>query len=234
MTGMMKWRILLHFFSFFPGMLWAQRISGVENYAINRPGVVMIRTEYSAVVYVNSMKMDSKAFNAVLDSIQKLDHAGGLTAEQKLDMVLREMNNKPARFFQTTFDYIKQVEQITATGTGFFLTGDGYVATNCHLIERDNAYIRRQFILTAFQQITDASIAALENSWATHFNETQRTLLYNTYAAVYSRLFSMILYDLKRETYVVYRRKTVVRGRRRSWRALCGRGSLCRGRMLRY
>jgi serine protease Do len=180
-------------------------ISGVENYALNRPGIVMIRTVYSANVAVNSMKMDEKAFNALLDSIQKLDHGGGVSAEQKLDIVLREMNNRPSRFFQTTFDYIKQAEQITATGTGFFITGDGYVATNCHLIDRDDAFIRRQFILSAFQQITDASIAALESSWATRFTDQQRSLLYNTYASVYSRLFSMILYDLKKNIYVVYR-----------------------------
>ena len=181
------------------------KISGVENYALNRPGIVMIRTEYTANVYVNSMKMDSRAFNSLLDSIQNLDHGGGVLAEQKLDIVLREMNNRPSRFFQTTFDYIKQPEQITATGTGFFVTEDGYVATNCHLIDRDDAFIRRQFILSAFQQITDASIAALETSWATHFTDQQRSLLYNTYASVYSRLFSMILYDLKKNVYVVYR-----------------------------
>ncbi|HEY4109521.1 S1C family serine protease [Puia sp.] len=181
------------------------RLSGVENYALNRPGVVMIRTEYTANVYVNSMKMDNKAFNALLDSIQNLDHGGGVTAEQKLDIVLQEMNNRPARFFQTTFDYIKQPEQITAIGTGFFITGDGYVATNCHLIDREDAFIRRQFILSAFRQITEASIAALETSWATHFTEAQRSLLYTTYASVYSRLFSMILYDLKKNVYVVYR-----------------------------
>ena len=183
----------------------AVTLSGVENYALNRPGVVMIRTEYSANVYVNSMKMDNKAFNRLLDSIQKLDHGGGVSAEQKLDIVLREMNQSPGRFFQTTFDYIKQAEQITATGTGFFITDNGYVATNCHLIERDDAFIRRQFILSAFQQITDASISALETSWATRFTGQQRSLLYNTYASVYSRLFSMILYDLKKNIYVVYR-----------------------------
>src|ERR1700760_1171519 len=181
------------------------RLSGIQNYALNRPGVVMIRTEYSANVYVNSMKMDKRAFNSLLDSIQNLDHGGGVTPEQKLDIVLREMNNRPARFFQTTFDYIKQPEQITAIGTGFFITGDGYVATNCHLIDRDDAFIRRQFILSAFRQLTDASISALEISWATHFPEQQRSLLYNTYASVYSRLFSMILYDLKKTVYVVYR-----------------------------
>ena len=181
------------------------RLTGIQNYALNRPGVVMIRTEYSANVYVNSMHMDNKAFNALLDSIQNLDHGGGVTPEQKLDIVLREMNNRPARFFQTTFDYIKQPEQITSIGTGFFITGDGYVATNCHLIDREDAFIRRQFILSAFRQITEASIAALETSWATRFNDEQRSLLYNTYASVYSRLFSMILYDLKKNIYVVYR-----------------------------
>jgi hypothetical protein len=172
------------------------RLSGVQNYALNRPGVVMIRTEYSANVYVNSMRMDNRAFNRLLDSIQNLDHGGGVTSEQKLDIVLREMNNRPARFFQTTFDYIKQPEQITSIG---------YVATNCHLIDREDAFIRRQFILSAFRQITEASITALETSWATHFTEQQRSLLYNTYASVYSRLFSMILYDLKKTVYVVYR-----------------------------
>jgi S1-C subfamily serine protease len=204
MKGIGKYLLLI--LLLFPvAIAWGQKISGMANYAVNRPGVVMIRTEYSASVYVNSMKMNNKAFNALLDSIQRLDQAGGVTAEQKLDIVLREMNNHPARFFQTSFDYIKQPEQITAIGTGFFLTGDGYVATNCHLIDRDNGFIRRQFILSAFQQITDASITALENSWATTFNEQQRSLLYNTYASVYSRLFSMILYGLKKDIYVVYR-----------------------------
>ncbi|HEY6899336.1 MAG TPA: trypsin-like peptidase domain-containing protein, partial [Puia sp.] len=78
-------------------------------------------------------------------------------------------------------------------------------ATNCHLIDREESFIRRQFILSAFHQITDASIAALESSWAIRFTEQQRSLLYNTYASVYSRLFSMILYDLKKNIYVVHR-----------------------------
>jgi len=183
-------------------------LSAAGNYALNRPGVVMIRTEYTANVYVNSMKMDEHAFNALLDSIQRLDHGGGVSPEQKLDIVLREMNNRPERFFKTTFDYIKQPEQITASGSGFFISSDGYVATNCHLIDRDESFIRRQFILAAFRQISEASIAALENAWAAHFNEQQRSLLYNTYASVYSRLFSMILYDVRRNIYVVYRSGT--------------------------
>ena len=183
----------------------AQKPGGAYNYALNRPGVVMIKTVFSANVYVNQMNMDTRNFNKLLDSIQKLDTVGVIyTAEQKLDMVLKEMNNHPNRFFKATLDYIREPEEITSTGTGFFITADGYLATNCHLIDRENAYIRRRFILSAFQQITDAHIAALESSWATRFTDQQRDLLYNTYASMYSRLFSMVLYDLKKEVFVVY------------------------------
>ncbi|MBS1597486.1 MAG: trypsin-like peptidase domain-containing protein [Bacteroidetes bacterium] len=183
----------------------AQKFSSVQNYAINRPGVVMIKTVFSADVYVNKMKMDERNFNLVLDSLQSVDSSGVIyTAEQKLDIVLKQINDNPYRFFKATLDYIKQPEEITSNGTGFFITGDGYVATNCHLIDRDNAFIRRQFILSAFQQITNANITALESSWATTFTEQQRSVLYNTYASVYSRLFSMVLYNLKKDIYVVF------------------------------
>jgi serine protease Do len=186
--------------------LSAQDISAVENYAINRPGVVMVKTIFSADVYVNKVKMDNGKFNRLLDSIQNLDNRGMIySAEEKLDIVLRELHNNPGRYFKATMDYIRQGEEITSSGTGFFLTPDGYLATNCHLIDLENSFIRRQFILAAFQQVTEENIAALQNSWATTFTEQQRNLLNNTYASIYSRLFSMVLNGLKKEIYVVFR-----------------------------
>jgi len=196
---------------------FTQKLSAVQNYAMNRPGVVMIKTVFSADVYVNKMKMDSRNFNLLLDSLQSVDSSGVIyTAEQKLDIVLKQINDNPYRFFKATLDYIKQPEEITSSGTGFLITGNGYVATNCHLIDRDNAFIRRQFILSAFQQITNANITALESSWATTFTEQQRNVLYNTYASVYSRLFSMVLYNLKKDIYIVYSTGVESGGEKRS------------------
>jgi serine protease Do len=185
--------------------LSAQQLTAVQNYGVNRPGVVMVRTVFSADVYVNKMQLDSKHFNRLIDSIRKIDSSGIIySAEQKLDIVLKEINNHPNRFFKASLDYIKEPEEITSSGTGFLITSDGYVATNCHLIDRDNAFIRRQFFLSAFQQITEANISALENAWATLFSEQQKSILYNTYASVYARLFSMALYDLRKDIYIEY------------------------------
>ncbi len=183
----------------------AQKLSAVQNYGVNRPGVVMVRTVFSADVYVNKIQLDSRHFNQLVDSIQRSDSDGIIyTAEQKLDIVLKEINSHPNRFFKASMDYIKEPEEITSSGTGFVVTADGYVATNCHLIDRDNAFIHRQFFLSAFQQITEANISALENAWATKFSEQQKSILYNTYASVYARLFSMALNDLRKEIFVEY------------------------------
>lgn len=183
----------------------AQKLTAVENYGINRPGVVMVRTVFSADVYVNNMRLDSRNFNRLLDSLHRIDSSGTIyTPEQKLDIVVNAISSRPNRFFKASLDYIKQPEEITSNGTGFLITQDGYVATNAHLIDRDRTFIRRQFILSAFQQITEANIAAFESAWATRFSDQQRTLLYNTYASAYARLFNMALYDLKKEIFVEY------------------------------
>src|SRR5450432_242485 len=184
---------------------YAQQLTAVQNYGVNRPGVVMVRTVFSADVYVNKIQLDSRHFNHLVDSIRKVDSSGVIyTPEQKLDIVLKEINLHPSRFFKASLDYIKEPQEITSSGTGFLVTGDGYVATNCHLIDRDNAFIRRQFFLSAFQQITEANISALEKGWATLFSEQQKSILYNTYASVYARLFSLSIYDLKKDIYIEY------------------------------
>jgi S1-C subfamily serine protease len=190
---------------FLPVSSEGQKLSAVQNYGVNRPGVVMVRTVFSADVYVNKIQLDSRHFNQLVDSIQRSDSDGIIyTAEQKLDIVLKEINNHPNLFFRASLDYIKEHQEITSSGTGFVVTADGYIATNCHLIDRDNAFIHRQFFLSAFQQITEANISALENAWATKFSEQQKSILYNTYASVYARLFSMALYDLRKEIFVEY------------------------------
>src|SRR5450755_4832233 len=72
---------------------YAQQLTAVQNYGVNRPGVVMVRTVFSADVYVNKIQLDSRHFNHLVDSIRKVDSSGVIyTPEQKLDIVLKEIN----------------------------------------------------------------------------------------------------------------------------------------------
>jgi len=92
--------------------------------------------------------MDNKAFNALLDSIQNWTMPAVYRPNKSWTSYAGD-EPRPAVFFKR-FRLYQTGGTDHPTGTGFFITDNGYVATNCHLIERENAFIRRQFILSPF------------------------------------------------------------------------------------
>src|SRR5688572_1120965 len=183
-----------------------QVISAEQNYAGNSPAVVMVQTVFSATVYVNKVGMNERRFNLLVDSVKKLDTTGTMfSAEEKLDIVVKALYNNPFRFFSATTEYFRQKHRILSSGTGFFITGNGYLVTNAHIIDRDSAFIRRKFILSTYQEVTETNIRSLQLSWAMTLTDEQRNLLNNAYSLIFSQVSSMILFDLKREIYIQYR-----------------------------
>jgi serine protease Do len=183
-----------------------QVISAEQNYAGNSPAVVMVQTVFSATVYVNKVQMNERRFDVLVDSVKRLDSTGTMfSAEEKLDIVVKALYNNPFRYFSATPEYFRQKHRILSSGTGFFVTGNGFLVTNAHIIDRDSAFIRRKFTLSTFQEVTEANIRALQSSWDMTLNDEQRNLLNNAYGTIYSQVSSLILFDLQREIYVQFR-----------------------------
>lgn len=184
----------------------AQGISPEQNYAINAPGVAMVQTVFSATVSVNKVEVNEARFQKLVDSVQQLDTTGKLlSSRQKLDIVVRALYRNPIRYLSGTNEYFRQKHRILSSGTGFFITGDGYFVTNCHIIDRDSAYIKQQFILSTFKEVTEAHISSLESAWEVSLTGEQKNLLADAYSVIYSQVSSMILFDLQREIYVLCR-----------------------------
>jgi serine protease Do len=193
--------------------LSGQSISAEHNYARNCPGIVRVEAVFSATVYVNKVDINQRVFGKLVDSVKKIDTTGKIfSPEQKLDMVVKALYKSPLRFFSSSGEYFRQAHRVQSTGTGFLITGDGYLVTNCHIIDRDSAFIRNKFILSTFQEVTESNINSLQSSWAMTLTNQQRDLLYNAYGLIYSQVSSMILFDLKREFFVLYRLDTDDKG----------------------
>lgn len=185
---------------------FGQIVSAEENYARNSPGVVMVQTVFSASVYINKVAINQQRFDKLVDSVKMLDLTGDiLSAEAKLDLVVKALSANPNRYFATTTEYFRQNHRIIASGTGFFVTDDGYIITNCHIIDRDSAFIRRKFIQSTYQDVTDANIRSLQDSWEMTLTDEQRELLNNAYGVIYSQVSSMALFDLRKEIFAQYR-----------------------------
>lgn len=184
----------------------AQLITPEENYARNAPGVVMVQTVFTATVYVNKVDINKARFERLVDSVKRLDLTGNiLSAEAKLDILVRALSRSPNRYFTATPEYFSQNHRIIASGTGFFVTEDGYIVTNSHILDRDSSFIRSRFIQTTYQDVTNAHIRSLEESWEMMLTDEQRDLLNNAYGVIYSQVSSMVLFDLRKEIFVQFR-----------------------------
>lgn len=188
----------------YSGKAVAQSNGAMQQYACNRAAVVMIRTEVLAEVNVQKIKINEKPFNRLLDSIRMLTADSiFLSPEEKLDIVLNELEKKPSYYFINEFNYFRHREKVTAHGTGFFISGNGYLLTNCHVVDEDDAYISRRFILSAFNYVSETNINSIEQDWEVKFSDQQRSLLYRTFANVYSRIVPIELEKIEKKIFVV-------------------------------
>ncbi|MBC8034575.1 MAG: trypsin-like peptidase domain-containing protein [Chitinophagaceae bacterium] len=196
--------LFLLVFNLFACIARAQHITAAENYGRNRAGVVMVKTQLSAIVNVSQLQINNRAFNTLVDSISRLTTDNtSLNSGQKLDIVINRFRDNADKYFKSTLNYFRYAKEITSTGTGFFFRGDGYVLTNCHVVDESDSYIRRRLISSVFRQVTASNIEAIENSWQVNFSETQRDVLADAFAGIYSRILPISLDSIKKSIFVV-------------------------------
>lgn len=199
-----KQLLILFLLLFFATQTDAQTITPAQNYTRNKAGVVMVKMQLSAIVKVGKLAINQGALYHLLDSIKRLENDSmRLNSEQKLNIVIRSFGNNAGAYFKNTLSYVRYFKKITSTGSGFFIKREGYVVTNCHVVDEKASYIRLRLISSVFRQVTASNIAAMESSWGVTFNATQRDELYNTFADIYSSIVPISLDSLTKRVYVI-------------------------------
>ncbi len=196
-------RLCIYLLGSLPLSLYGQISDASLQYEINQAALVMVRMEIRAEVNVQKVNINTRSFNRLLDSIQSLEADSiFLSPAEKLEIVLNEFQARPQYYFVSEFTYFRHREKVSARGTGFIISGDGYLLTNCHVVDEGDAFISRRFVLSAFNYVTESNINAIEQAWVVKFTDQQRSQLYQTFANVYSRIVPIELEKIEKNIFV--------------------------------
>lgn len=196
-------RLCIYLLGYLPFTASSQISDASLQYEINQAALVMVRMEIRAEVNVQKININTRSFNRLLDSIQSLEADSiFLSPSEKLEIVLNEFQARPQYYFVSEFTYFRHREKVSARGTGFIISGDGYLLTNCHVVDEGDAFISRRFVLSAFNYVTESNINAIEQAWVVKFTEQQRNQLYQTFANVYSRIVPIELEKIEKRIFV--------------------------------
>ena len=151
-----------------PGPLSAQRIE-----TASRPAVVFIQSNYKVDISVPEPVLNDAAKNALLARVEQMINAGEVTTlDQAKAAIVNLILSDPDGYLSPGTPQTDTFDQV-ATGSGFFVTQDGYLVTAAHVVSADKTEIRDE----AVSETNDpAFIADFRKEISTEFSNEQLSI----------------------------------------------------------
>lgn len=140
---------------------------------INKPGVVLIQTIYTADITMYEFAFDSSFETDLTNTITQWIEEGTIpnTEEAMYAAMVQLMIDNMAYYAFGTGNIYTETASTGAVGTGFIVTPDGYLITNAHVVETNEEELYLSFAMSTLENY------AIEGT--NSFVADMRTLGYN-------------------------------------------------------